>query len=227
MLGTLVNTAAVVLGSSIGLLLKSRFPDRIRSAVFRGIGIFSLAIGISMAIETRSFLIMILSVVLGAITGEYLDIDRWLSGLSEKLKSKLGSSEKRFTEGLMTAFLLFCTGSMTIIGGIQEGMTGDVSLYCIKSLMDGVSSIALASAMGIGVLFSALPLFILQGGITLSARLFGEVVPPEVITEISAVGGLLIVGLGIEILELRRMEIANYLPALVYAGVFAVLLRII
>lgn len=180
-----------------------------------------------MAIETRSFLIMILSVVLGAITGEYLDIDRWLSRLSEKLKSKLGSSEKRFTEGLMTAFLLFCTGSMTIIGGIQEGMTGDASLYYIKSLMDGVSSIALASAMGIGVLFSALPLFILQGAITLSARLFGEVVPPEVITEVSAVGGLLIVGLGIEILELRRMKIANYLPALVYAGVFAVLLKII
>jgi len=224
LLGTLVNTAAVIIGSSAGLLLKSRFPDRIRTTVFKGIGLFSLAIGLSMAIETQNFLILILSVVLGAITGELLDIDRWLSQLSEGLKSRIGSSEKRFTEGLMTAFLLFCTGSMTIIGGIREGMTGDASLYYIKSLMDGVSSIALASAMGIGVLFSAIPLLILQAGITLSASFFGEIVPTDVITEISAVGGLLIVGLGIEILELRKMKIANYLPALVFAGILAVLI---
>ncbi len=224
MIGTLVNTAAVIGGSAIGLLLKSRFPGRIRDAIFRGIGIFSLVIGVSMAIETQNFLIMILSIVLGAITGEYLNIDGWLTGLSEKLKAKVGTSESRFTEGLMTAFLLYCTGSMTILGGIEEGMTGDASLYYIKSLMDGVSSIALASAMGVGVMFSAIPLFILQGGLTLLAKFTGAAVQPAVVTEISAVGGLLIIGLGIEILKLRKMKIANYLPALVYAGILAALI---
>lgn len=224
MIGTLVNTVAVIVGSSIGLLLKSHFPDRIRDAIFRGIGIFSLAIGVSMAIETESFLIMIVSVLLGAITGEFLNIDDWMTRLSEKLKAKLGSSESRFTEGLMTAFLLYCTGSMTILGGIEAGMTGDASLYYIKSIMDGVSSIALASAMGIGVMFSAIPLFILQGGLTMLAKITGTAVPLSVVNEISAVGGLLIIGLGIEILELHKMKIANYLPSLIYAGILAALI---
>jgi len=153
--------------------------------------------------------------ITGAVIGETLRLDRAMESFGNFLKTKLKLGNEKFTEGLLTAFLLYCMGSLTILGAIEEGMGGSPKLLLIKSLMDGVSSIALASGLGIGVMFSAVPLLIFQGGITLLAAGFGEFFPEVMVIELSAVGGILLIGLGINILEIKKINVMNMLPALV------------
>lgn len=215
MLGTIVNVITVLAGGSIGLLLNKKLPTRFVQIFFQTIGLFTLFLGFSMALETSHVLHMIMALIVGALIGEALMLETRMEGLSHVLKKKLRIGNEKFTEGLLTAFLLYCMGSMTILGAIQEGMGGSSELLFIKSLMDGVSSIALASGLGIGVLFSAIPLFIYQGGITLLAMGFGEFFPEIYVTELSAVGGILLIGLGINILEIKKIKVMNMLPALV------------
>jgi uncharacterized membrane protein YqgA involved in biofilm formation len=215
MIGTFVNVIAVVAGSLIGLLFKSRLPERFIKIFFQVIGLFTLYLGFSMALKSTHVLQMVFSLILGALIGESLHLDRGLEKLADKMKRKFKSNHEQFTEGLLTAFLLYCMGSLTILGAIEEGMTGDAHLLFVKSLMDGVSSIALASGLGIGVLFSAVPLLIFQGGITLAGMWLGDFFPAMMITELSAVGGILLLGLGIEILGIKKINIINMLPALV------------
>ncbi len=215
MIGTLVNVATVVAGSLIGILFKSRLSERFIKIFFQVIGLFTLYLGFSMALKSTHILQMIFSLIIGAVIGESLHLDRGLEKLAEKMKKRFKSTNEHFSDGLLTAFLLYCMGSLTILGAIQEGMTGDAHLLFIKSLMDGVSSIALASGLGIGVLFSAVPLLIFQGGITLLAMWFGNFFPAIMITELSAVGGILLLGLGIDILGIKKIKVINMLPALV------------
>ena len=215
MIGTLVNVATVVAGSLIGILFKSRLPERFIKIFFQVIGLFTLYLGFSMALKSTHVLQMVFSLIIGAVIGESLHLDRGLEKLADKMKKRFKSKNERFSDGLLTAFLLYCMGSLTILGAIQEGMTGDAHLLFIKSLMDGVSSIALASGLGIGVLFSAVPLLIYQGGITLLAMLFGNFFPAIMVTELSAVGGILLLGLGIDILGIKKIKVINMLPALV------------
>jgi hypothetical protein len=215
MLGTIVNMVAILIGGSLGLILNKRLPDRFVSIFFQVIGLFTLFLGISMALGTSHVMHMILALITGSLIGELMRLDRLFERLGEYLKKKLRFRNKRFTEGLLTAFLLYCMGSLTILGAIEEGMGGSPRLLLIKSLMDGVSSIALASGLGAGVLFSAVPLFIYQGSLTILASSMGEFVPQLYITELSAVGGILLVGLGINILEIRKINVMNMLPALV------------
>ncbi len=215
MIGTLVNVATVVTGSLIGILFKSRLPERFIKIFFQVIGLFTLYLGFSMALKSTHVLQMIFSLIIGAVIGESLHLDRGLEKLAEKMKKRFKSTNEHFSDGLLTAFLLYCMGSLTILGAIQEGMTGDAHLLFIKSLMDGVSSIALASGLGIGVLFSAVPLLIYQGGITLLAMWLGNFFPAIMITELSAVGGILLLGLGIDILGIKKIKVINMLPALV------------
>ncbi len=215
MIGTLVNVATVVAGSLIGILFKSRLSERFIRIFFQVIGLFTLYLGFSMALKSTHVLQMIFSLIIGAVIGESLHLDRGLEKLADKMKKRFKSKDERFSDGLLTAFLLYCMGSLTILGAIQEGMTGDAHLLFIKSLMDGVSSIALASGLGIGVLFSAVPLLIYQGGITLLAMWFGNFFPAIMITELSAVGGILLLGLGIDILGIKKINVINMLPALV------------
>lgn len=220
-LGTLINTAAVIAGSLVGLLIHSKLPPRIIAITFQGIGLFTMFIGFFMAQRTQNPLVMILSIVLGAILGEGIDLAKYLEQFSAFLKTKIRSSNERFSEGLITAFLLFCMGSMTIMGAIEEGMGQPPKLFLAKSVLDGFSSIALSTTFGVGVLCSALPLFIYQGALTL---LFAGVLhnlPAAIIGEISAAGGLLLIGLGLTILEIKTVKILNMLPALVFAGIFA------
>ncbi|HFB62199.1 MAG TPA: DUF554 domain-containing protein, partial [Bacteroidetes bacterium] len=185
MIGTLVNVAAVLAGSLVGLLFKSRLPDRFIKIFFQIIGLFTLYLGISMALKSTHVLQMVFSLIIGALIGESLHLDRGLEKLAGKMKKRFKSKDERFSDGLLTAFLLYCMGSLTILGAIEEGMTGDAHLLFIKSLMDGVSSIALASSLGVGVLFSAVPLLIYQGGITLMAMWLGDFFPVMMITELS------------------------------------------
>lgn len=214
MFGTIVNVVAVVAGSLVGLLLNRKLPERFVKIFFQVVGLFTLFLGLMMAIKAVHILQMIMALIVGALIGELLRLDKGIENFSELIKKKLKIGNEKFTEGLLTAFLLFCMGSMTILGAIEEGMGGSPKLLLIKSLMDGVSSIALASGLGIGVLFSAVPLFIYQGGITLLAAGFGEFFPTEIVTEMSAVGGILLIGLSINILEIKKINVMNMLPSL-------------
>ncbi|HCF81076.1 MAG TPA: DUF554 domain-containing protein, partial [Porphyromonadaceae bacterium] len=166
MIGTLVNTAAVLGGGVIGLLLKKRMPERVTTIYFQAIGLFTLAIGVDMAVEMEKILIVVSSLAIGSLLGEWWNLERGAEQISDNLKKRFRIGSEKFSEGLVTAFLLFCVGSMTILGTIQEGTGGSPDLLFTKSLMDFFSAILLASAFGLGVVFSALPLFIFQAALT-------------------------------------------------------------
>jgi uncharacterized membrane protein YqgA involved in biofilm formation len=224
MLGTLINAGTVIVGSSVGLLIHSRLPRRITAIVFQGIGLFTLFLGITMAMKTGNFLVMIFSIVLGGILGELLDIEGRMTRMSEYLKKKIRlKSEKneRFSEGLVTAFLIFCMGSMSILGPIEEGLGKPPNILLAKSVLDAFSSMALAASLGVGVTFSVIPLVIYQGGITLFAGYVQGFFTTVLINELTAVGGLLLIGLGIDILEIKHLKILNMLPSLVIVVVLA------
>ena len=220
-IGSIVNVGAVILGSTIGLLVHSRLPDRITKVAFHGVGLCTLFHGLYMALKTANFIILIFSILIGSIIGGVIDIDKYPNRFSEYLKKKIKIKNESFSEGLITAFLLFCIGSMTILGAIEEGLGGYPHLLFAKSVMDGFSSIALSATLGIGVMFSAIPLLIYQVGLTLFANLFQNILSPSVINEITAVGGLILIGLGINILEIKKLKVINMLPALIVAGVLA------
>lgn len=221
MWGTLVNAIAVVAGSSIGLVLRGSFPERVKDTVFKGIGLVTLFIGLQMALKTESLIILFFSVLIGAIVGELINIEGRIERLRETFKPRSGFSEDKFVEGFMTAFLLFCMGSMTIVGSIEDGLSGNPSILYAKSVLDGFASISLASALGVGVLFSVIPLLLYQGGITLLASMSRAFFTEAVINELSAAGGIILIGLGINIMEIKKMKVANFLPSLVVAAALA------
>ena len=224
MTGTIVNVFAVVLGSSIGLWINKSLPQRYIKIFFQVMGLFTLFLGISLALKSTHILQLVISLISGALLGEWLNLDGKMQGLSNWLKKKIKLKNEKFTDGLLTAFLLYCVGSMTILGAIEEGVGGSSRLLMIKSLMDGISSIALASGLGVGVLFSVVPLFIFQGGLTLLAMLLGDFIPQIIITELSATGGILLIGLGLDIMEVKKMKVINMLPALIMIVVVMLLL---
>ncbi len=215
MTGTLVNAGAIILGGIIGLLIHTKLPQSIVKIVFQGIGLFTLFLGVKMAMATDNYLIMIFSMVVGGIIGQAANFDAMVNNWGDKLKQKLKSKNDRFTEGLVTAFLLYCMGSLTVLGAIEEGLGNTPHLLYAKSLLDGVSSIALTVALGYGVIFSVIPLLIYQGGLTLLAAWLGDFFAEAIINEVTAVGGLLLLGLGINILEISHIKILNLLPALI------------
>ena len=217
MIGTLVNTGAVVIGGALGLTVGPRLPENIKTTVMQALGLAVVAIGLRMALDAQHTLLAIGCLLLGGITGELLRIEQRLEGLAEVLRRTLRSTSGRFVEGFVTATLLYLTGAMTIVGSIRDGTVGDPSLLLLKSLLDGVASIALASSMGVGVLFSALPVLVVQGGITLLAGQLAFLSQPVVLDAINAAGGLLILGIGINLLEIARIRVGNLLPALLYA----------
>jgi hypothetical protein len=215
MIGTLVNTVAVVGGGMIGLLLKKRMPEHVTTIYFQAIGLFTLAIGMDMAVEMEKILLVVSSLAVGSLLGEWWNLEKGAEQLSNNLKKQFRIGNERFSEGLVTAFLLFCVGSMTILGTIQEGTGGSPDLLYTKSLMDFFSAILLASAFGAGVVFSALPLFIFQAALTLLAGYAGSFFTDEIILGLTSVGGILLMGLGINILEIKKLRIMNMLPSLV------------
>jgi uncharacterized membrane protein YqgA involved in biofilm formation len=220
MIGTLVNTAAVIIGGLIGLVLKKRMPDRVTTIYFQAIGLFTLAIGASMAVSMEKILIVVSSLALGSLLGEWCDLERGVEKLSEYLKVRFKIGSEKFSEGLVTSFLLFCVGSMTILGTIQEGTGGSPDLLFTKSTMDFFSAILLASAMGVGVLFSSIPLFIFQAAITIIARYAASFFTEDIILGLTNVGGILLIGLGINILGIKKLRIMNMLPSLVVVVLF-------
>lgn len=223
MLGTWVNTGAVLVGSAIGLVAGSRLPAGVKTILMQALGLAVVAIGLRMALEAQHVLLAIGCLLLGGITGELLRIEQRLEGLAEMLRQRLRSNSERFVEGFVTASLLYLTGAMTIVGSIQDGTIGDPSVLLVKALLDGVASVALASSLGVGVLFSAFSVLLVQGGITLLAAQLAFLSQPAVLDAINAAGGLLILGIGINLLEIGRIRVGNLLPALLYAIVGALL----
>ena len=213
-LGSVVNASSVIIGSIIGIYFGSFLSEKIRKAIFQMIGLFTIVLGMQMSLKTNQFLILLVTLILGTVIGESVSIEKAIESMSNKLKIKLQSENKLFSEGLITAFLFYCIGSMTFIGSIEEGIHQDRTLIYTKSLMDGITSILLASSFGTGVLFSAIPLLIFQSVLTLGAYYFESYLYPELITEISAVGGIIIIGIGLNILEITKIKVSNMLPAL-------------
>lgn len=214
MIGTLVNVGAVIVGGSIGMFLNKSMPEKYKAIYFQAVGLFTIAMGISMVYNMQNILIVISSIAIGALLGEWLDLEKGADRLSDYLKHKLKIGNENFTQGLITAFLLFCVGAMTIVGAIDEGIGRSSEVLFTKSLMDGFSAILLASAFGVGVIFSVVPLFVFQGSITLLAMSASQFFSPEIIAGIGSVGGILLIGLGINILEIKKIKILNMLPAL-------------
>lgn len=224
-MGTLINAGTIILGSIIGILFHSRLPKRISDRAFQAIGLFTIFLGINLAMKTNNFMILIFSLVLGAITGELLKIDYQLNQFSDWLKTKVNSNNSRFSEGLITSFLLFCMGSMTVLGAFEEGLGNKPNLLIAKSILDGFSSIAFASSMGIGVMFSVIPLILYQGGLTLLAYFIGDELGSVAINEMSAVGGVLLIGLGLTVLKIKEIKILNMLPGLLFAIILALIIK--
>lgn len=223
MVGTLVNVGAVLVGGTLGLIFRSSIPKKYIAIVFQAIGLFTLFVGIAMALKTNNYLVLVMSIVVGGVVGTAFKIDGGLERFAEYLKRRFKSENGKFTEGLVTAFLLYCMGSMTILGAFEEGLGNTPNLLLAKSVMDGVSSIALTAGLGYGVLISVVPLFIYQGGLTLLADVLSNKLTDNIISELTAVGGLILIGLGLNILELTNVKIINMLPALIIV-VFLVLI---
>jgi uncharacterized membrane protein YqgA involved in biofilm formation len=217
MIGTVVNTTLVVIGSLVGMLLQKGIPENIKKTIMVGLGLFTCVLGAKMGMEIQRPLVVVLSMVLGGVCGEILRIEDFIESLGDKLKRLVkAKGETSFTQGFVYASLLFCVGPMTILGSIQAGLQNKPELLFVKSLMDGVSSIILASAMGFGVIFSAVTVLVIQGGLTLLAQQFSFLTEPAYLNDFTSVGGIMIFAIGLKLLDIKTIKVANLLPALVF-----------
>ncbi|MCX6072572.1 MAG: DUF554 domain-containing protein [Chloroflexi bacterium] len=224
MIGTWINIAAVLAGGAVGLVLGARFPDRLRQTVIAALGLFTAGLGVRMFLQTEEPILALGGIALGAVLGEWWRIEDHLVGLGAWLERRFalradeGAEGGRFVRGFLTSSLLFCVGPMTILGSVQDGLSGDYSLLAIKSVLDGLAAMALASTLGVGVLFSVLVIVVYQGGLTLLAAQVHTLLTDAMTAEMTAAGGLMLLGLAISsLLEIRRIRVGNLLPGLFVA----------
>ncbi len=226
MFGTWVNTAAIIAGSLVGIILKGGIPKAYMGTIMQGISLAILLIGMKMALKSDDILLIIFSLAIGSVIGEFLKIEDYLEKLGKWLESKLSSKGDGFSKGFVTASLLFCVGSMAIVGSLESELTGNHQTLFAKSVLDGFSAIVFASSLGIGVMFSAVSVLIYQGIISLGAGLIKPFLIPEVIAQISAVGGLLIVAIGFNILQIIKIRVGNMLPAIFIPLIYFIISRL-
>ncbi|MBL8091230.1 MAG: DUF554 domain-containing protein [Anaerolineales bacterium] len=230
MTGTILNIVAVLIGGAIGLIFGSRIPERFKSTVIAGMGLFTGAMGLQMFFSSENQLIVLGAIIIGIILGEWMKIEDRLQTFGQTLEKRFSptvevdspaekvSSSSTFVRGFMVASLLFCVGPMTILGSIQDGLTGDYQLLAVKSTLDLFASIAFASTLGIGVLFSSIVILIYQGGISLLAGSLSAIISDPMMNEMTATGGVILFGLAISnLLEIKKIRVGNFLPALVIA----------
>lgn len=221
MTGTLLNVVTILIGGQLGISIGSRLPERVRQTVMAALGLFTLVIGIQMFLQTKNPLIALGGLLVGGLLGEWWRIEDRLRALGSWLEARFSSGGQenegnRFVRGFLAASLLFCVGPMTILGSIQDGLLGDYQLLAIKSVMDGFAALAFASTLGVGVLFSTLTVLVYQGGITLLAAQARNILTDPMTAELTAVGGILLMGISIgSLLELKPIRTGNLLPALV------------
>ncbi len=214
MLGTIVNAAAIIAGSLAGLFFRGGIPEKYNKTVVHAISLAVIIIGIKSAMKSDEVLIVIFSLVAGSIAGEFLRIEDLLESFGKKLEQRFAKNDSNFYKGFVTSTLLFCVGSMAVVGALESGLAGDHHTLFAKSALDGIMSIILSSTFGIGVLFSAFSVFVYQGAITMAASLIKPFLIPEVINEMSSVGGILIMAIGINLLGAAKIRIGSMLPAI-------------
>ena len=224
LLGTVINVAAIAIGTLIGLALKQRLPERITSIVMQGLGLVTALIGVKMIIVTENVLVVLVSIVVGGVFGELLHIEARLDAFGEKVEAKFSREKGTFAKAFVTSSLLYCVGPMAILGALQDGLRGDYSILLTKSGLDGVASVAFASTLGAGVLFSAIPLALYQGGITVGASMLEPFLSSSIVNAMTATGGLLILGIALNILQVTKIRVGNLLPAILIAAALASLL---
>jgi uncharacterized membrane protein YqgA involved in biofilm formation len=230
MIGTWINIVAVLAGGAVGLLLGARFPDRLRQTVIAALGLFTAGLGVRMFLQTEEPILALGGIALGAVIGEWWRIEDRLVSLGAWLERRFASRADevaeggRFMRGFLTSSLLFCVGPMTILGSVQDGLRGDYSLLAIKSVLDGFAAMALASTLGVGVLFSTMVILVYQGGLTLLAAQVQNLLTDAMTAEMTAAGGLMLLGLAISsLLEIRRIRVGNLLPGLIVAPLLVAL----
>ena len=221
MFGVLINVLTVVVGALVGLLFKKGIPERVSKAAMIGLGVCTLYIGISGSLCGENVLIIIASVVLGAICGTLLDIDGAVNRLATKVEGKFRKEGQKtsLAEGFVSSTLLFCVGSMTVTGSIQAGLTGDHSILITKAMLDLVSAMMLASSLGAGVLLSAGSVLVIQGGLVLLAGVISPLMRPEAVNEMTCTGSLLIIMIGTNLMDITKFKVADYLPAILFAPI--------
>ncbi len=220
-LGTIVNVIAIIVGSIVGILIGHNIPKRVHDILIKGLGLFTIAIGMKMFVGTEQLIIILLSILVGGACGELLGIEKRLENFGAKIKSITKIKESRFIDGFMTASLVYCIGPIAIMGSLYDGISANHELLLIKSILDGTASIGFAAGLGVGVLFSFVPVLIYQGAITIAAMHLGHLFSSAMIAEITAAGGILMLGLGINLLgsfgERGRIPGGNFLPAIANA----------
>jgi uncharacterized membrane protein YqgA involved in biofilm formation len=232
MTGTLLNIATVLLGGVIGLLFGARIPDPLKSTVISGMGLFTAAMGVQMFLNTENPLIVLGALLIGTLLGEWWRIEDGLQNLGKFLEQRFSKEgedgSNKFGRGFLTASLLFCVGPMTILGSIQDGLKGDYNLLAVKSVLDGFASLAFASTLGAGVMFSTIIILIYQGGISLLAAQLDAIVTPSMMNELTATGGVILLGLAFSsLLEIKKIRVGNMLPGLAIAPLIVWILSLL
>lgn len=222
-MGTALNMGAVIVGAAVGVGLGRRLPARVRETVMDGLGLLTFVMGLRMALETEQFLVMLGSILLGGLVGEAMAIERRLEAFGDLLQARMSAGSGTFSTGFVTASLMFCVGPMAVLGSIEDGLKGTIEILAVKSVLDGFASLAFAATLGWGVAFSALPLMVYQGALTFGAGFFDRVLSDAMITEMTAVGGLLVLSIGLRLLGVREVRTGNLLPSLVLAPILVVI----
>jgi len=220
MLGPLVNAATIIVCSLIGKFVVKNVPERVSNIIIKAIAVSLIYIGVSGAMQNNNMLLLILSMIIGSVMGELIDIDKGMNKVGKWAEIKLGAGDDNFSKGFVAATILFCTGSMAIVGSLESGLTGNHEILFAKSILDGVVSIVFASKMGLGVLFSFVPVLVYQGGIALGASFIKDWLTTQIITEMSAVGSLLISVIGFNFLGVKEIKVANMIPAIFLPWLF-------
>jgi uncharacterized membrane protein YqgA involved in biofilm formation len=213
-LGTFVNCVAIICGSLVGLVFKNGVPDKYNQTVMQAMGLAVILVGIKSALGCDDLLIIIISLAIGSVVGEFIGIESYLEKLGNFLETKFSKNSKGFSLGFVTASLMYCVGSMAIVGSLESGLTGNHDTLFAKACIDGIVGIILTTSLGIGVMFSAVPVLIYQGGITLMAGVLKPLLIPAVVSQMSGIGGLLILALGLNMLREKKIKVGNMLPAI-------------
>ena len=232
MIGTLLNIATVLIGGALGLIFGARIPEQLKATVISGMGLFVMAMGLQMFLKTENPLIVLGSLLIGTLLGEWWKIEDGLQNLGKFLEQRFSregdDDSNKFVRGFLTASLLFCVGPLTILGSIQDGLTGDYNLLAVKSVLDGFASLAFASTLGVGVMFSTIIILVYQGGISLLAGQLNSIVTPSMLNELTATGGVILLGLAISsLLEVKNIRVGNMLPGLAVAPLIVWVLSLI
>jgi len=232
MTGTFLNIATVIIGGVIGLVFGARIPDKLKGTVIAGMGLFTSAMGLQMFLKTENPLIVLGALLIGTLLGEWMRIEDGLQNLGKFLEQRFSKEgddgSNKFVRGFLTASLLFCVGPMTILGSIQDGLTGDYNLLAVKSVLDGFAALAFASTLGVGVIFSTTIILVYQGGMSLLAAQLDAIVTPSMMNELTATGGVILLGLAISsLLEIKKIRVGNMLPGLAIAPLIVWILSLL